>query len=112
MFISKVICIFATDIVSPFNYLTVMAEEKNNEQPKKRKKRGKTEKQKKLLVLKEILNKGLETHKRALDDVIQQYTDYTKLAEYEEKQKELEKKIKLIKESIKTSEEAKSKESK
>lgn len=90
-----------------------MAEDKNKEQPiKKRKKRAKTEKQKKLLVLKEILNKGLETHKKALDDVIQQYIDYTKLAEYKQQYKILGDKIKSIDESIKTSEESKSKESK
>lgn len=90
-----------------------MAEDKNIEQlKKKRKKRAKTEKQKKLLVLKEILNKGLETHKKALDDVIQQYIDYTKLAEYKQQYKILGDKIKSIDESIKTSEESKSKESK
>lgn len=90
-----------------------MAEDKKVEQPKKkRKKRAKTEKQKKLLVLKEILNKGLETHKKALDDVIQQYIDYTKLAEYKQQYKILGEKIKSIDESIKTSEESKSKESK
>ena len=90
-----------------------MAEDKNEEQPlKRRRRRGKTEKQKKLEVLKEILNKGLETHKKAIDDVIQQYTDYTKLAEYKQQYKILGEKIKSIDDSIKTSEESKSKDSK
>lgn len=74
-----------------------MAEDKKVEQPKKkRKKRAKTEKLKKLLVLKEILNKGLETHKKALDKVIHDYTEYKQYDELVKKRNEYDERIKAV----------------
>lgn len=53
---------------------------KVDESPKKkRRRRRKTDVQLKLEKLKEILKKGTEAHKKAIDNIIAQYDDYTNL---------------------------------
>ena len=58
-----------------------MADSKKvDESPKKkRRRRRKTEVQLKLEKLKEILKKGTEAHKKAIDKIITEYDDYTNL---------------------------------
>lgn len=73
-----------------------MAEEINNEQPKKRKKRAKTIKQKKLAILKDILNNGLDAHKKAIDKVIHDYTEYKQYDELVNKRNEYDERIKAV----------------
>ena len=76
-----------------------MAEEKKNEQPtQKKRKRGKTQKQKKLDVLKEILNKGLDVHKKAIDKVIHDYTEYARYDELVKKRDEFDARVKAVEE--------------
>lgn len=81
-----------------------MAEQKNEKQkeeqsvhPKKRIRKRKTEITKKLEILKEILKKGSQSQKDAIDKIITDYKDYLDLPNLEQKYKELGDKIKEIK---------------
>ena len=74
-----------------------MAEEKNVEQPKKKRKRGKSKVQLKLDQLKEVLKKGTKEHLDAIDKVIQQYDDYTKLSTLENELEALKARVEVAK---------------
>ena len=67
-------------------------------QIKKRTRKRKTEVTKKLEILKDILKKGTQSQKDAIDKIITDYKDYLDLPNLEQKYKELGDKIKDIKE--------------
>lgn len=74
-----------------------MVDNKNLEHPlKQRRKRRKTENQLKLEKLKEILKKGLDVHKKAIDKVIHDYTEYIKYDELIKERDKLEARIKAV----------------
>ena len=84
-----------------------MAEKKQKEQSdektvsaKKRTRKRKTEITKKLEILKEIMKKGTQSQKDAIDKIITDYRDYCNLPNLEQQYKELGEKIKGIKENI------------
>ena len=74
-----------------------MAEDKNIEQPKKKGKRGTSKVQLKLDKLKKILKDGTKEHLDAIDKVIQQYDDYTKLSTLETEFEALKARIEVAK---------------
>ena len=74
-----------------------MAKDKNIEQPKKKGKRGKSKVQLKLDKLKEVLKKGTKEHLDAIDKVIQQYDDYTKLSTLENELEALKARVEVAK---------------
>lgn len=70
---------------------------KVDESPKKkRRRRRKTDVQLKLEKLKEILKKGTEAHKKAIDKIITQYDDYTNLEDLKAKRDALNARIEAV----------------
>lgn len=79
-------------------------EQKTVEQStRKRRKRRKTENQLKLETLKEILKHGLDSHKKAIDEVISSYNEYVKYDELVKERDELNARI-LAVEALKAGE--------
>ena len=74
-----------------------MAKDKKVEQTNKKGKRGKSKVQLKLDKLKEVLKKGTKEHLDAIDKVIQQYDDYTKLSALEIELETLRERIEVAK---------------
>ncbi len=76
-----------------------MAEVKNEKKPQKKGKRGKSKVQIKLDKLKEVLKKGTKEHLDAIDKIIQQYEDYTKLPSLEDEYEALKERIEVARET-------------